>query len=375
MTFLTKRSRGPIASCLAICALVLGGCATSSPSLLLPIEQAPIGAKSVDMLAITTRAPSESPGEIYSGARSRSLSGRIIDVSIPPNHQRGRLELPSSKSPDPIKEFAALSVEPTTPDQAWAWFERQETDGRVLFFVHGYNVRFADAVFSLAQITTDLPVIAAPVLFSWPSRGELSGYIYDRESATYARDAFETVLTKAIESEKVSQVTILAHSMGSWITMETLRQMSIRNGRVSDKIADVILAAPDLDIDVFEQQFLALGEKRPYFTFIVSADDRALGLSKMLARGEQRLGAIDPSKEPYRSRIAATPGVSVIDLSAAKGTDGALHSKFSGSEEMLDFARRTMSDNEAAVAERRSLGELAGAVIVTLGLGVAKASE
>lgn len=157
--------------------------------------------------------------------------------------------------------------------------------------------------------------------------------------------------------------------------METLRQMSIRNGRVSEKIADVILAAPDLDIDVFEQQFLALGEKRPYFTLIVSADDRALGLSKMLARGEQRLGAIDPSKEPYRSRIAATPGVSVIDLSAAKGTDGALHSKFSGSEEMLDFARRTMSDNEAAVAERRSLGELAGAVIVTLGLGVAKASE
>jgi len=283
--------------------------------------------------------------------------------------------LPSGKKPDPQNEFAALSVQTTTPEGVWDWFEQQETQGRVLFFVHGYNVRFADAVFSLAQITNDLPVIAAPVLFSWPSRGELIGYIYDRESATYSRHAFETVLTKAIESESVSQITILAHSMGSWITMETLRQMSIRHGRVSDKVADVILAAPDLDIDVFEQQFLALGTERPHFTFIVSADDRALGLSKMLARGEQRVGSIDPSKEPYRSRINATPGVAVIDLSAAKGTDSALHSKFSGSQEMLDFARRTMSENAEAVKERTSVGELAGAVIVTLGLGVARGSE
>lgn len=360
---------------LLIGVLAISGCATRSTALLLPIEQAPVGGSKVDILTITTRAPSLVPGEVYSGERSRELSGRVIKVSIPPSHQRGRVELPSGKKPDPQNEFAALSVQTTTPEGAWDWFEQQETQGRVLFFVHGYNVRFADAVFSLAQITNDLPVIAAPVLFSWPSRGELIGYIYDRESATYARDAFETVLTKAIESERVSQITILAHSMGSWITMETLRQMSIRHGRVSDKVADVILAAPDLDIDVFEQQFLALGTERPHFTFIVSADDRALGLSKMLARGEQRVGSIDPSKEPYRSRINATPGVAVIDLSAAKGTDSALHSKFSGSQEMLDFARRTMSENAEAVKERTSVGELAGAVIVTLGLGVAKGSE
>ena len=351
--------------------LLIGGCATRAPALLVPIDRAPVGGTTVDLLAITTRAPSEVPGEIYSGERSRTVSGRIIEVSIPPNHQRGRLELPSGSNPDPENEFAALSVEIATPEAAWAWFDRQETEGRVLIFVHGYNVRYADAVFSLAQITEDLPVIAAPVLFSWPSRGNLLGYLYDRESATYARDAFEMVLTEAIESERVTQVTILAHSMGSWITMETLRQMSIRNGGLSDKITDVILAAPDLDIDVFEQQFLALGDDRPYFTFLVSRDDRALGLSKMLAGGEQRLGSVDPSQEPLRSRIEATPGIAVIDLSAATGVDGARHSKFSGSQEMLDFARLTMADNAEAVADRTPIGELAGAVIVTLGLGVA----
>jgi len=162
--------------------------------------------------------------------------------------------------------------------------------------------------------------------------------------------------------------------MGSWITMETLRQMSIRNGRVPNEITDVILAAPDLDIDVFEQQFMSLGAERPHFTFIVSADDRALRLSRTLARGEQRLGAIDPSQEPYRSRIAATPGVTVVDLSDVAG-DGSGHSGFAASGELRDFARNTLADEGAASAGRTRVGEQAGAVIVTLGLGVAKVSE
>lgn len=359
---------------LALSLLTVSACATREPSLLVPIGQAPQGATTIDLLAVTTREPSPIPGQIYSGARGRGLSGQIIDVSIPPGHQAGSLEWPSGGAPDPKTEFAAVSVKTTTPDEAWAWFDAQETDGRVLIFVHGYNVQFADAVFRLAQITKDLPVTAAPVLFSWPSGGELLGYNYDKESATLARDAFETLITKAIESDRVSRITILAHSMGSWVTMETLRQMTIRRGQLSGKVADVILAAPDLDIDVFEQQFLALGEKRPHFTFIVSADDRALRLSKMLARGEQRLGSIDPSKEPYKSRIEATRGVTVINLSDASG-GGARHSKFAESSEMLDFARRTLADNTAAQAEKTAIGEVAGAVIVTLGMGVAKKGD
>lgn len=354
--------------------LSVSGCATKSPSLLLPVDAAPTSATSVDLLAISTRAPSKVPGQIYTGERSRDVTGQIITVSIPPSHQPGRLEWPSDKNPDPQKEFAALSVEAATPEKAWAWFDQQHTDGRLLIFVHGYNVQFADAVFRLAQIRKDLPVIAAPVLFSWASGGELLGYNYDKESATYARDAFEMVLNRAIASERVSRITILAHSMGSWVTMETLRQMSIRQGKLPDKIADVVLASPDLDLDLFEQQFLSLGEKRPFFTFIVSSDDRALGISKRLARGKQRLGAIDPSKEPYRSRIEATPGIRVIDLSKVKA-GGARHSKFAESSEIRDFASRTLADDAAAKTNRTTAGELAGAVIVTLGLGVAKKPE
>ena len=46
----------------------------------------------------------------------------------------------------------------------------------------------------------------------------------------------------------------MAHSMGTWLAVETLRQMAIRDGRVPVKIQQVILASPDLDVDVFGEE-------------------------------------------------------------------------------------------------------------------------
>ncbi len=358
-----------------MCAVVwLAGCVSNKPSLLVPIEAAPENASVIDLLAVTTRAPSDLPGQIY-GSQRGELSGHIFKVSVPPNHQVGRMEWPGGDVPDPENEFAVVDLQPAEPSDVWRWFDAQDTDGRVLFFVHGYNVQFADAVFRLAQIAEDLSIRAAPVLFSWPSGGELAGYYYDRESANYSRDAFEAVIMQAVENENVTQIAILAHSMGSWITMETLRQMSIRDGELSEKITDVVLAAPDLDIDVFQKQFQRLGAQRPHFTFLVSTDDRALGVSRVLGRGVQRLGAIDPSQEPYRSRIEATPGVTFVDLSALEGGGRMAHAKFAESGEMVDLARRTLADDEALTEERTSIGEQAGAVIITLGQSVAGLSE
>ena len=259
---LASGARRPFQLVLSSCAFAfLAGCVSNKPSLLVPIEAAPDNASVVDLLAITTRAPSDVPGQLY-GAGRGELSGHVFKVSVPPNHEVGQLEWPSGGVPDPENEFAVVDLQPAAPSDIWHWFDQQDTDGRVLIFVHGYNVQFADAVFRLAQITEDLSIQAAPVLFSWPSGGELAGYYYDRESANYSRDAFESVISQAVQNESVSQIAILAHSMGSWITMETLRQISIRDGGLSEKITDVVLAAPDLDVDVFQTQFQRLGARK-----------------------------------------------------------------------------------------------------------------
>lgn len=242
------------------------------------------------MLVYSTRAPADDPGLVYSGHRGALVTAAVVDVSIPPNHEVGAIEWPRRRQADPAREFATQAVTPVADDAAAeAWMAAQHADGHLLVFVHGYNVPFDRAVYALAQLTSDLGIKAAPVLFTWPSLGRVWGYVYDRESANYSRDALEQLLQIAARNPDVREVTVFAHSMGSWIAVEALRQYAIRNGRVDPKITNVILAAPDLDVDVFSQQFSALGNDRPHFTFLVSRDDQALRISRLLAGGVQRV--------------------------------------------------------------------------------------
>jgi len=43
---------------------------------------------------------------------------------------------------------------------------------------------------------------------------------------------------------------LLAHSMGGWLAMDAIRQMAIRNSRINGRIRSIMLAAPNIDIDV-----------------------------------------------------------------------------------------------------------------------------
>ena len=98
--------------------------------------------------------------------------------------------------------------------------------------------------------------------------------------------------------------------MGNYIVVESLRQMSIRDRGLSPKIRDVMLASPDIDVDVFRRQIAEIdsGPRPAQFTLFISRDDRALGLSSFLARNSTRLGALDPNKEPYRSILEKGQG-------------------------------------------------------------------
>ena len=88
------------------------------------------------------------------------------------------------------------------------------------------------------------------MLFTWPSGGTAIDYVYDRDSAIYSRDALEAVLQALVKDPTVGSISILAHSMGNYVAVEALRQMAIRNRELSPKIRDVMLASPDINVDV-----------------------------------------------------------------------------------------------------------------------------
>jgi esterase/lipase superfamily enzyme len=153
-------------------------------------------------------------------------------------------------------------------------------------------------VFRFAQIVHHSGAKVAPILFTWPSRATLFDYKYDRESTNYSRTAFELTLKTLARDPNVKDITVLAHSMGTWLAMESLRQMAIRDGRVDPKINNAILASPDIDVDVFARQFTEMGQVHPKFTIFVSPDDRVLAASRMISGDVLRLGAINPAVEP-----------------------------------------------------------------------------
>jgi esterase/lipase superfamily enzyme len=297
------------------------------------------GASTVDLLVATTRAPVIEPaGVIFGGARGRGVQFADIVVSVPPESARkpGEVQWPARPPGDPEHDFVTLRVDRMDLAQAKANFNARvaRTPGhKVLIFVHGYNTRFEEAVYSFAQIVHDARVDVAPVLFTWPSGGRVVDYVYDRDSAMYSRDALEAVLQALADNPNVKSVAILAHSMGNYLTVETLRQMAIRDRGLPSKIRDVMLASPDIDVDVFRRQIADIdaSPRATQFTLFVSRDDKALGLSSFLARDSTRLGALDPTKEPYYSMLEKAH-VNVVDLTSVASNDVANHSKFATSE-------------------------------------------
>ncbi|MGR9244335.1 alpha/beta hydrolase [Rhizobium leguminosarum] len=350
---------------LLVATMVLAGCGGRPVGVMQAAGTVAPGTSKVDLLVATTRAADDNPAVLFSGERGTGLAVNAVDVSIPPeaNRKAGQVQWPSRLPADPLRNFVTVSVDPLEGERAGeTWLKtHMPKSRRVLVFVHGFNNRYEDAVYRFAQIVHDSHADVAPVVFTWPSRGSIFDYNYDKESTNYSRDALEELLTRTAANPAVSDITIMAHSMGTWLTVEALRQMAIRNGHVAPKINNVILASPDLDVDVFGRQFASLGKERPHFTIFVSQDDRALALSRRISGNVDRLGQIDPSVEPYRSKLEAA-GITVLDLTKLKGGDRLNHGKFAESPEVVKLIGDRLIAGQTITDSNVGLGEAVGAV-------------
>lgn len=321
------------------------------------------GTVKVDMLVATTRQPSGDPATLFNGERSPKPYLTDVAVSIPPKRESGTVQWPKTLPPDPDTDFAVTRVKQIdTTAEGRTWFRQHIKGGHALVFIHGFNNRYEDSVFRFAQIVHDSGMEATPILFTWPSRAQLTGYEYDKESTNYSRTALEQSLRVLAADPAVKDITILAHSMGTWLAMESLRQMGIRDGHVNSKIRNVILASPDIDIQIFAKQYVEMGASKPKFTIFVSQDDRALAASSFITGNVLRLGAIDPSKEPYRSRLE-NAGITAIDLTKVNTGDSLHHGKFAESPEIVKLIGQRLMTGQTLTDSNVSLGQGVAAVI------------
>jgi len=316
----------------------------------------------------TTRAKSDQDGLIFSGDRTLDPHFAFVDVTVPKVHEAGIIE--RAVNPvvaDPARYFTArrLGIFRSSDDYRTELArEIRQRGGRAMVFVHGYNTAFDDAVYRMTQVAHDSGYPGAVVLFTWPSAGRVVDYLYDQNSAMASRDALEDLLRLLAEAG-AERIDLVAHSMGSLVTMEALRQLAMSNDAdLNGKLADVILASPDIDADVFKTQKRRLGSSRTNFVVLASRNDRALGFSSFLSGRRERVGAIINAEE------LAEYGVTVVDVTALATGASLNHTTFAENPVLVKLLGVTLTQADTIVNDptlSNQLSSITGTIGQTVG--------
>jgi esterase/lipase superfamily enzyme len=345
----------------------------------------------IDLLYVTDRIPetAEDGSLTYGYGRSRSASFGSAVVSLKPEmnwEAMERASVESDRSTDltlelnSINELGRFPETPSRiitidglpqvhPEDVRASRETSELFRReilrrlalapkdeILVFVHGFNNDFDDAAFTLAELWHYMGRQHVPVLYSWPAgRGGASGYIYDRESGEFTVYHLKNLIREMSSIPEIRTFHLIAHSRGTDVMSSAVRELALASrsdrGEVPGDIRNsrIILAAPDLDMDVVSQRLIAeqLWRETENITIYTNQSDKAIGLAERFFKSVKRigrLGAEDISQEGLSS-IKQFEGVSFIELMEAEQPSSShsyFHSDPAASSDLILMVRYGM---------------------------------
>jgi len=376
--------------CLAASILVLSAC--SGPRVLMPTPNVYQGenaqtlfsdlpeslrSNEIDLFYITDRLPEkdENGQLIYGYGRSYSLAFGSARFSLLPEMSWAALEQSSlQESRDPevtihlagieeigrfpsspysaVRKDGVLFLEPATEQKmnvAVGQFEDALQErlavspkNEVVLFVHGFNNDFEYAAGTAAELWHFLGREHVQVLYTWPAgRGGARGYTYDRESGEFTVFHLKKTIERIAATPGVEKLHLVGHSRGTDVLSTAVRELIFEyrdTGRLSVpffNIENVVLAAPDLDLDVTLQRLAAdhLNEDVGDVVFYTFGGDKAIGASAKLFRSKKRMGqvSLDDVPEERKRLLTQVQGLSFVELEEA--TDSTGHGYFHSSPE------------------------------------------
>ena len=253
----------------------------------------------VEVFYATDRQPANAatPNDSYGVERNRQgpMEYGRTEVSIPLHHSMGIIERPHwyklEFSENPKKHVMILKLEKMPGDQFFGRVGdtakgKQLKEG--LLFIHGFNVPFDQAIRRTAQISYDLDFGGVALTYSWPSQGVLTGYTVDEENVQWSIPHLSKFLVDLQEKTHLDKIHVIAHSMGTRLLSYALA--NARDAGLRLQLNNVILAAPDIDADVFKEQILPkIRSSTQRLTMYASSGDAALKASQEI-HGNDRLG-------------------------------------------------------------------------------------
>ncbi len=240
----------------------------------------------------------------------------------------------------------------------------------VYVFIHGVNSKFEGAAILISEVWHYLGREGVPIAYSWPAAiGGARGYFYDRESGEFTVHHLKQFLRMLSACEGLEKIHIISHSRGTAVGTSALRELFIeakaggRDPMTEFKIGHLVLIAPDMDLEVVGQRISAervfLGVEK--LTVYVSQGDRAIGLTSMWFRSQQRLALLRPEdlSEEQRARFRRTSRIDIINVTAPTGFTG--HSYFRTSPEVSsDLILLLRDGKEPGAANGRPLIDRGG---------------
>jgi esterase/lipase superfamily enzyme len=199
----------------------------------------------------------------------------------------------------------------------------------VYLFVHGFNNRFDEAVMTIAQLWHFFGRQGVPIAYTWPAGGGglLRGYNYDRESGEFTVFHLKQALRVIASCPQVEKIHVIAHSRGTAVLTSALRELHLeiraagQSTRRELKLGTVVLAAPDLDLDVVIQRLVTVRLFRvpEQFAMYVCSNDKALGLANWLFQSAMRLGRLQSSMltPEELNELRKNPNVQIIEARIA----------------------------------------------------------
>ena len=200
----------------------------------------------------------------------------------------------------------------------------------VFIFIHGYHNTFDDAAFAMAELWHFMGRIGVPIIYTWPAGYPgMFGYTYDRESSEFTVYHLRKVLSQIASIPEVEKVHLIAHSRGTDVAVTALRELTLQaraagiDPQEKLKMHNIILAAPDLDLQVAEQRMVGdrLAETANRFTIYTSPKDKAIGFAaKLFASPVGRLGTLGMEQLPEtvtRDFEYGTSNFAIVNFSGA----------------------------------------------------------
>ena len=289
------------------------------------------------------------------GRLRSTLKYGIVEVSIPHDHRIGEVESPSiwkfEFSEDPSKHVMLQSISLLDKKR---FFDKLAADikaskkKRTFLFVHGYNTSFSEAAKRTAQISYDLKFDGKAVFYSWPSQASTFRYGKDEENIEWSQKNIERFLRDYLSKSGAEEIYLVAHSMGNRGLTRAIVEVMKDKPELRSKIKEIILAAPDIDADVFKNDIapqMVSNTQKP-ITLYVSADDLALKASKLI-HGNPRAGDAG-------EKMVILNGIETID---ATGIDTSFlsHSYFADTNSIISDIFDIIQSGQRALNRKRLL--------------------